>query len=79
MKFNERDEEYELSTGRTFYAHQGILGVTPRCGDVYNGCDGISFMEREDLTPTERQEIANYMIELWRKWALTLSPQGTAP
>ena len=76
-------EGFVLSTGRTFYANQLILGLSPTSDEIYEGYDGTVEASRErwgrspdevdegeepPFTPAERQEIAGYMIELWRAW-----------
>ncbi len=76
--------DYVLSTGRRFYAHCGILGLSGRHPeDLYNGYDGVVWTEdpdgqpedRPSFTMAERLEIAEHMIGLWRKWASPSSPK----
>ena len=69
-------EEYEmriegdnviLSTGTTFYANKGILGISGQRGmDITQGYDGGIC---EDFTQKEKAEIAEYVIALWKQWA----------
>lgn len=66
------DDGYKLSTGKTFYANCGILGVGEslrevRTISISEGYDGG--IEAEDFTPEERKEIADYAIKLWGEWA----------
>jgi hypothetical protein len=65
MKLIDRDN-YELSTGRTFYANNGLIGLTsvddPACR-VSEGYDGG--VDVELWTAAERAELADYMIALW--------------
>lgn len=69
-----------LSTGRGFYANEGILGLSPdreRWGRLvitggYDGGvdgDGPETLEERPFTPAERKEIAEYMAALWMEWA----------
>lgn len=62
-----------LSTGREMYAHGGIIGLGPDCSypDQLVASYGYDGGLEEDFTPEERQEIAEYMINLWKKWAMT--------
>jgi hypothetical protein len=77
------DDYYTLSTGRRFYANNGILGLGPPEEDealrgCFYGYDGSVSQpedtdptgpEPEPLTPPERREITVMMIERWRAWA----------
>jgi hypothetical protein len=57
---------FELSTGRTFYANQNIVGIDPDL-DLSEGFD--SGMEiSSDWTAEERAELADYMIDLWSRF-----------
>lgn len=68
---------YILDGGRGFYAHARVLGL--RDGEeLFNGYDGVVMegeaeprqeWEEPRFTPAERQEVADYMIEVWRRWA----------
>jgi len=60
-----------FSTGKERYANCGIIGLAPD-GEVTQGSDG-GFWAREEaeyrddpLTPAERLELADYMIERWK-------------
>ena len=55
-----------FSTGKTLYANQGIIGISPD-GVISEGYDdGIE----DNFTPKERRELADYMITLWTKWRI---------
>ena len=70
-------DTYVLSSGRMFYANNGILGLGPD-GRLSEGYDGM--MEHEDgsvignfgpefrFTTEERAEIADEMIRRWTAW-----------
>ena len=60
-----------FSTGKVRYSNNGIIGLSPD-GDVTEGYDG-GFWSRDEsefrddtLTPAERVELADYMIERWK-------------
>lgn len=53
-----------FSSGRRSYVNNGIIGISPE-GKIYVGYDGSFDF---DLTPEERQELADYMIEQWTKF-----------
>jgi hypothetical protein len=71
-----RDKDhFELSSGKRFYAHAGLLSVRAADASLFYGYDGYVEYVPEgekpgegDLTPEERAEIAEYMMELWREW-----------
>ena len=75
----ETDEGFRLTSGKEFYANGGILGLSPTSLDLCEGYDGIVEMVGPNekpypdaevvFTDAERQEIADYMISLWRAWA----------
>ena len=58
---------YVLSSGRTFYANNGIIGIAPGL-DISEGYDGG--IEEEYFTKEENREIAIFMIMLWTKWGM---------
>jgi len=76
-----KDDTYTLSTGHTFYANNGIVGMSPtfaKSGDKFaEGYDGDEYTRKaypddeftHDWTPAERQELADHMIALWQQWA----------
>jgi hypothetical protein len=72
MKFNEHDESFTLSTGRVLIADARLSPGTD--GRLYEGYDARVHEldangDEAPLTPAERSEIAEYMIERWREWA----------
>jgi hypothetical protein len=67
MKYE--DDHMIFATGKRRYAHAGIIGLT--CSyEVTEGYDGNFWMvgeaEDEALTPAERVELADYMLERWQ-------------
>ena len=73
MKLLEDGDTFELSTGWTFYANNGILGLGVKHAHrpewfnyVDYGADGSE--QVSDLTDAERAEIATYMMDLWKLW-----------
>jgi len=61
MKY--KNNEYKLSTGKTFYANNGIIGISPDLciSEGYDGgIDG-------EFTQSEKKEISEFMIDLWRR------------
>lgn len=84
MELINRDT-YRLSTGREFYAHLAIIGLRPTQPDddqveFFNGYDGSTTVRcapyfadtesRDDWTPSEKRELADFMIALWNEWAV---------
>lgn len=70
MTQQDRDT-YVLSTGREFYANNGIIGLGPADDDEpsegYDG--GISTVDYEDgWTAAECVELADAMIARWQAW-----------
>lgn len=69
---NKWGDDFELSTGKIFSANCGFLGINPDL-EISEGYDGHLFMEhqgaRTRLKPNEKKEIAEFVIELWKKWA----------
>ena len=73
-------DEIKLSTGRSFDANCGILGLAPDDDTLYHGYDGAvdgwdirpypaEFKAKaSDLTDGERAEIARFMIQRWQRW-----------
>jgi len=59
------EDEITLSTGKTFYANKGIVGLGTD-GDVYGGYDGVVGVV---FTMEERWELAGMMIKRWLEWA----------
>ena len=78
VRYDREEDEVILSTGRSFYAHGGVLGL-PLIGR--GGVLGISYgsdggVEDEALTRAERRVIARAMIAQWRRWARQGRPSG---
>jgi hypothetical protein len=75
MKLDKSTDIYTLSTGKQFHASNGVLGTSPYY--THNNRPVIcaayashAFRHHEEFTVEERQEIAKYMIDVWRNWAL---------
>ncbi len=67
MQYSEIDDTYRLGSGRRFYANGGIIGLGPNEGA--NCCEGYDGgLHTEDWTQDEREELANYMMNLWLEW-----------
>lgn len=58
-------DEYILSTGRKFYANNGIVGISPDLR-IYEGYDGGP--DDKNWSPEERRELADFMIGLWQRY-----------
>lgn len=56
-----------LDNGRRIYVSAGVIGIDER-GEAFNGYDGDFGEYEPDLTPEERREVAEAMVERWRKW-----------
>ena len=83
MRFDKPTNRYVLSSGRRIYAHDGVLGLKPGEGpdagrlaggydDMIEDQQGLLVEEDGDdarLTAEERKEIADLMIDSWRRWA----------
>lgn len=71
MEFKE--DEYTLSTGKVFYANNGLIGIAKQENeiDISGGYDQmIDYGDREsEFTQLERREIADFVIKLWNEWA----------
>lgn len=76
MKIVSRDE-YELSSGRRFYANCLIIGLNPgleTCegydGDIHTGdsWQGPDLPWGGGWTTDEKRELAEFMIALWTKY-----------
>ena len=79
MKYDKKSNDYVLSTGKRFYANNGILGLAVdksgeaecRCDELSHGYDGGFLHFREEgcvFSAEERREIAEAMVERWREW-----------
>ena len=76
MPLTIKENTIHFSTGKKVHAYFGIVGIrrTEKDIEVTSGysdfiySDGIDFLppkEHDDLIKKERQELADYMIELW--------------
>jgi hypothetical protein len=74
MTYDEHNDELILSTGKRLDVNRGIVGISP-AGSVYEGYDGwICDGDGRDqdwrgtpvMTPAERIEFADHMIERWQ-------------
>jgi len=54
--------EVILSSGRRLLANQGFISVNHR-GELATGYDQLG---PSDLTKKEREELADYMLDMWR-------------
>ena len=72
----EIDDGFRLTTGKEFYANNGILGLSPMCPALFEGYDG-TVDDGTVLTDAERHEVAEYMISVWRAWAEPRSSEET--
>lgn len=61
-----KGKEIIFSSGRTFYAYAGVIGLSPSLEvmEGYDDCFGLG----ADLTKEETQELADYMICQWQKF-----------
>lgn len=50
------------TTGREARANRGIIGISG--GMVFDGYDG-EFVDEDELTPGERNELADFMVAQW--------------
>lgn len=63
------DNGYVLSTGKELDANFGIVGLSPDEDRLYEGYDGwLDEFVVDKLTREEKQEIADYMIDLWTQY-----------
>ena len=69
-----------FSTGKTRYAHGGIVGLGDDL-EVTHGWDGSVWQPEESeymedpLTADELRELADYMIALWTGWRNAVTPE----
>ena len=54
------------TTQKQSYANCGIIGLSPEL-KVYDGYDG-EFSYDDMVTPEEKAELADYMIDLWTQY-----------
>lgn len=73
MIYDVAQNTYTLTTGRRFYANNGIIGIDAN-GSVSEGYDGGVETERdwdEEFAPwsgDERRELADEMIRRWERF-----------
>ena len=58
-------DELVFSTGKRIYAHLGIIGIDSEL-IISEGYDGG--IDDDEFTASERAELADYAIELWRQY-----------
>lgn len=66
-----KEDDIILSTGKRLYANYGIIGLSPphpEYGWQLSGGYDCSLEVDDDLTLSEKIEIADYMIELWKRY-----------
>ena len=65
-------ETFEFSTGKTFYAYNGIIGLSGENGDFFitYGYDGE--VDTKSFTNDEFTELADYMINKWKLFKKSL-------
>jgi hypothetical protein len=66
------DDGYKFeTTGRTIYAHCGIIGIAEDL-DISQGYDGgitIDDDYEQEMTKEEKKELSEFMVDLWKKFA----------
>lgn len=80
----ESDKIY-FSSGRTAYANNGIVGLSPEL-EVTEGYDGgVAWPPHEEsdandaLTAVDMAELADHMIERWARFRASLAEHLTEP
>ena len=74
MKRLDDGDTYQLSSGRTFSANCGVIGLCPGVTQVGEGFDGgITVrdewaLEGERWTDEEVSELRQFMIDAWTNW-----------
>lgn len=68
------DDTFVLSTGRVFYAFSLGLSLGPEDSPLTFRYGSDGGQDVEDWTAAERQELAEYMSDLWLKWGDTHGP-----
>jgi hypothetical protein len=66
MKISDDGKVTFESTGLEASAHRGIIGISPDLR-IFEGYD-TAFLLGDDLKPEERRELAEFMIERWRRF-----------
>ena len=71
MRLLSRDE-YELDSGRRFYANRGIIGIDTDGTTLsygYDGyIDGTGLCAGDEWTSEERKELVLFMVKQWLDW-----------
>jgi len=75
VKYERYDTLIFETTGREIYANGGQVGLGPLMERVSEGSDGdietfYEYEEKAIFTPVERRELADYMKELWERYAV---------
>jgi hypothetical protein len=63
-------EHITLPSGNHFYANCLIVGIDPE-GEIFQGYDGSVSIDtglNREFTPQDRRDLAEMMIERWRKF-----------
>ena len=68
MKYDEEKSEYVFDNGKSIYCFGGIA-IDANKNIIFGHCDDYIDAVIETLTPEERKEIAEYMVNLWNEWA----------
>ena len=72
MTYDEKADGFTLSTGRSLMGNGQFRLAPGDKGEVSYGYDGDALgFDMVALTPDERREIADYMIQAWSHWANT--------
>ncbi len=68
MTYTNDYDGYRLSTGRTFYANRGLIGIAshPTNFELSEGYDGGICLE--GWSAAELTELADFMIDQWRRF-----------
>lgn len=62
------DSTMILKSGKKIYVNHGLISIDDD-NNIYEGYDGeIDIYDYNELTKDERIEIAEYMIERWKKY-----------
>jgi hypothetical protein len=70
------DDHITLPGGRKFYANRLIVGIDAE-GNTFEGYDGG--VSSDEWTEAERRELAELMIERWRKFGALDQPRKPPP
>ncbi len=84
-EFSDRHfDAYRLRTGRTFGANRYFIAINPELeiaegydGDLW-GASGHAYDDPQ-WTPEERVELADYMIDLWERYKVTVLALSRQP